>query len=185
MLIREFRYLTKNDYFDPDIINWSRGAEYGYVLNELKRDSNIKSVHNTSCGGWQQVHQQFISKLNTLIDKEIINSDAVEQNVPNFHIYNILDKPIKKYDCVLSVSTIEDFQRYDLFKQALDNLLDMTTKRLIVTADDNGIEVRFIQDYFNLPKNPLPDKDALRGGNSIYPNPFLNYLKIILLDVEK
>lgn len=185
MKIKAFRYITTNDLVDLDFHNWSRVFEYAYILNELKKDNTIKSVHNTSCGGWLSVHRQFIDKLNELEGKEIINSDIKSQNVKNFQLYNILDKSLKQYDCVINVSTLEDFQNYGLFEIALTNLLEMANKRLIVTIDDNGREIGFIQKFFNIPISLLDDTNALRGSNSIYPEPSLNYLKIILLDIEK
>ena len=187
MRIKEFRFLTTNDYFDLSFQNWSRGAEYGYILNELKASNTIKTLHNTACG-FGGVHLDFARRLEGL-DIQVFNSDMNHSDVfNNFKVFNLLKTSEERYDCCLCISVLEDFQSEELTKLAISNLLEQANNRLIITADIfDKVDVRWFWEAFRPgePYIPLGTENVLTGSTSPYKQDEFNYIKILLIDVIK
>jgi len=186
MQIQELRFMTTTDPYDLSFQNWSRCYEWEYVLNVLKSDPFLVTVHNTACGE-AGIHKQFHDKLKAIPGKVIYNSDVrtslINTQFDNFHLCNIIEKPIRKYDCVLCISVLEDFLDYNIVNSTIKNLLEQTEKRLIITCDYPGMPVDWLKTILNEPDREFSTVNILNGSTSIYPQREFTNLNIILLDI--
>jgi len=191
MQIKEFKFLSWNENFiDEQFKNWSRCYEWGYVLHELnKMGANPLTIHNTCCGP-SEIHKKFHYSLNLCTNRIVYNSDSnitsINKDFTNFHLYNILNKSLNKYDVVLCISTLEEISDKELnIKIAFQNLYDQVKDggRLIITCDYPMIQPELLE---SLVGEKIKDtSNRLTGMTSYYKQPEFKNLSIILLDIQK
>lgn len=154
-------FITKDYALDYKYVHWSRIYEWKYVIDFIK-NNNIKSIHNTACGGLNTVsclHLTFCKDLDSLC-KNTIHSDLwgngypgtdINPNVNHFITYDITKPYDKKFDLVLNISTLEHLTK-DKIKESVQNLINQVNKGgyLILTFDYPDVDKKLIETYFNV-----------------------------------
>lgn len=149
-------YNSNNNY-----IHWSRIYEWQYVIDELKK-IKPKTIHNTACGGLDEgdcLHLTFCRDIDKLCDTAIhsdnwgggyVGTDTKPTN-DNFIHYDITEPYNDKSDVILNISTLEHLPKNKIIN-ALDNLVNQlnVNGHLILTFDYPDIDVKIIEDYFQL-----------------------------------
>ena len=87
------------------------------------------------------------------------------------------------FDCVLCISTIEDFSEYEA-KKIINNLLFQATKRLIMTMDCPPFIVNWAEEILGIKTN-ITYENALTGITSTYPQEEFKNTHILLIDIIK
>jgi len=192
MKVKECRFLNINDKQD-NTPNWSRRFEYKYVYDQIVENVNgLYSVHNTSCG-FSKLHWDFAESISAIrrgVGDHFTNSDLFDKNpldFENYWKYDILTPSPFEYDCVINISTVEDFINPKTIKKAFNNLLNHARKRLIITCDIyDKVDHRMFIDILGLPKDwDFKEEGALTGANSTHPQYEFSGIRILLIDVEK
>ncbi len=185
MKINQFRFLTPNETFvDKSYHNWSRGYEWGYVLDYLKDKSQL-TVHNTCCGQIE-IHKQFataLSETNCHIVNSEVNQSRINQTFDNFTYYDLLTPCDTKFDLVLCISTLEEIPEH--ITTIYNNLLDSVKPggRLIITCDYPDVEVELLEGLLGQ-KCQTPEI-KLNGENSYHQDLTYKHLNVILIDITK
>jgi hypothetical protein len=213
MIINEFRFLTINDKVDVAYQNWSRCAEYKWIMDKLairwqNDPEELSCIHNTCCGGSHIVHKQFHDTLldfckqkHIYLTNSDINPTAISQTFEAFKIWNMLT-PLKDnfgfrltYDVVLCISTLEELSNPEDLKTAFYNLYEQVTPRgqLLITCDNpdkqlntsNSIILQLDTLIKIVNKTPDREKCILNGNNSVYPQLEFGNMNVIVLDIQK
>jgi SAM-dependent methyltransferase len=146
------------------------------------------TIHNTCCGGTQELHKQFHDKLKS-INPNISNSDIVatpmNQQFEDFHFYNILVPNDKKFDLVLCISTLEEIpNKQTNIAIGFDNLVKQLNPngRIVITCDYPDVPLNLLENIVGSKCEDVPNR--LNGLNSIHKQSQYKHLNIVLLDLE-
>jgi hypothetical protein len=184
MKIIKSEFITSDYNIYTKYVHWSRIYEWKYVLDFIE-NNNIKSIHNTACGGLNSgdcLHLTFASDLDSKCDT-VIHSDLwgngylgtdIKPDIDNFITYDITKPFDRKFDLVLNISTIEHLPT-DYIEITINNLLNQVNDGgyLILTFDYPDVDLLQINKIFNTTiTEPI---NSIKGGR----------LRVILIHIQK
>ena len=141
MKIVDFSFFADIDPRDSFYANWSRQYEYPWVISRL-RAYGAKSVHNTACGGSQQIHGKFAIALGG--EFKTTNSDVFVDS--SWFVRDYCDITIprrgEKFDAVVCVSAIEHINGHapiEIIKNLLGHVNDGGI--VLITLDSPPVNI--------------------------------------------